>query len=207
MKQWVCGLALALALAGLTGCAGATGPEESQLEAIREQYRALEEFSAEATVATDCEGRIYEYQAAFSGTLTSGAMTVTAPEELAGCSITWDENGLVLDWEQVELDTGTLNQDGLTPVDAMAAILTCCTEGLLVECSQEAEGTELYAELENPKSAGCTAQCWFDSESGALKRADLTSGGKTLVTLAFSTFTMTTKAGDEPGQSGGGESS
>lgn len=202
MKRPLRALAPCLALLLLTGCLGTASPTVQAVEAVREQYRTLDTFAGHAAISANCDGRIYEYEADFSGTLTTGSMTVTAPDTLAGCSITWDEDGVVLDWEQVELDTGTLNDDGLTPVDAMAVVLDCCTDGLLLECSEEAEGTELYAELENPANAACTTQCWFDGETGFLKRADLTSGGETLVSLVFSEFTMTTKA--DTGSSGEG---
>lgn len=185
-------LSLFLALALLTGCAGKGDTATSQVDAVRETYRGMTAYTASALITANCEGRIYEYEADYTGTPDAGTMTVTAPENLAGCSITWDANGLVLDWEEVELDTGTLNADGLTPVDAMAAALSCCQAGLLLECSLEAESTELYAEFENPNNANCTAQCWFDLENHALKRADLTSGGETLVTLQFSSFTLET---------------
>lgn len=192
-KQSLCAAcAAALCLALLTACAP---PGDSTLQAVEElraRYCAMAEFSGHAAVTAVCGERLYEYEADFSGTLETGTMTVTAPENLAGCSVSWDGDGTVLDWEEVTLDTGLLNSDGLTPVDAMSAALHCISTGLLLECCAEADGAELYAELENPDNAGCTAQCWFDAETGNLLRADLTSEGETVVSLRFSEFTMTT---------------
>jgi hypothetical protein len=174
----------------LAGCAQSDATTD-RVEAVREVYRTMSSYTATAQITANCQERIYQYEADIQGTPAGGSLTVTAPENLAGCTIAWDEDGLVLNWEEVELDTGTLNTDGLTPVDAMAAILYCCTDGLLLECCQEAEGGELYAVFENPDNAACTAQCWFATDSYALNRAELTLNGETAVTLQFTTFQLT----------------
>ncbi|MCD7749859.1 MAG: hypothetical protein LUH42_07395, partial [Oscillospiraceae bacterium] len=62
--------------------------------------------------------------------------------------------------------------------------------GLLLECSLESEGAELYAEFENPENPACTALCWFDLTDHSLLRAELTSEGQTLVTLVFDRFLL-----------------
>ncbi len=182
-------LALTLLCALLTGCGGGVSATD-QVDEVRASYSSLTAYTASAAITANCNGRVYSYEADFSGNLNSGVMTVTGPDNIAGCSVSWDENGTVLDWEQVALDTGDLNGDGLSPVDAMPALLTCCTTGLLLECSLEAEGAELYAEFENPENPACTALCWFDLTTHSLLRAELTSEGQTLVALVFDRFLL-----------------
>lgn len=193
MKRFSCiAPVAALCLALLTACALPGDSTLRAVEDVRTRYCALTAFSAHAAVTAVCGERVYEYEADVSGTLETGTLTVTAPENLAGCSVSWDGDGTVLDWEEVTLDTGLLNSDGLTPVDALPAVLHCISTGLLLECCEEADGAELCAELENPDNGGCAAQCWFDAETGNLLRADLTSEGETVVSLRFSEFTMIT---------------
>ncbi|MCD8084927.1 MAG: hypothetical protein LUF28_01105 [Clostridiales bacterium] len=183
-------LTLTLLCALLTGCGGGGASATDQVDAVRASYSSLTAYTASAAITANCSGRVYSYEADFSGDLTSGVMTVTGPDNIAGCSVSWDETGTVLDWEQVTLDTGDLNGDGLSPVDAMPTLLTCTTTGLLLECSLEAEGAELYAEFENPENPACTALCWFDLTTHGLLRAELTSEGQTLVTMVFDSFLL-----------------
>ncbi len=183
-------LALTLACALLTGCGGGEASATDRVDEVRASYSSLTAYTASAAITANCNGRVYSYEADFSGDLTSGVMTVTGPDNIAGCSVSWEENGTVLDWEQVALDTGDLNGDGLSPVDAMPALLNCATTGLLLECSLEAEGAELYAEFENPENPACTALCWFDLSTHSLLRAELTSEGQTLVTMVFDRFLL-----------------
>ncbi|MCD8367478.1 MAG: hypothetical protein LUC48_05565 [Clostridiales bacterium] len=183
-------LTLTLACALLSGCGSRGASATDQVDEVRVSYDCMTAYTASAAITANCSGRVYSYEADFSGDLTSGVMTVTAPDNIAGCSVSWDEGGTVLDWEQVELETGALNGDGLSPVDAMPTILTCCTTGLLLECSLEADGSELYAEFENPENPACTALCWFDLADHGLLRAELTSEGQTLVTLVFDSFRL-----------------
>ncbi|MCD7757015.1 MAG: hypothetical protein LUH45_02400, partial [Clostridiales bacterium] len=128
-------LALTLTCALLTGCGGGGASATDQADEVRASYSSLTAYTASAAITANCNGRVYSYEADFSGDLNSGVMTVTGPDNIAGCSVSWDENGTVLDWEQAALDTGDLNGDGLSPVDAMPALLTCTTTGLLLECS------------------------------------------------------------------------
>ncbi|MCD7917217.1 MAG: hypothetical protein LUF84_01965 [Clostridiales bacterium] len=183
-------LTLTLLCALLTGCGGGGASATDRVDEVRASYSSLTAYTASAAITANCSGRVYSYEADFSGDLTSGMMTVTGPDNIAGCSVSWDASGTVLDWEQVTLDTGDLNGDGLSPVDAMPALLTCCTTGLLLECSLEAEGAELYAEFENPENPACTALCWFDLTTHGLLRAELTSEGQTLVTMVFDRFLL-----------------
>ena len=181
-------------LLGLSACAGAQSA--SGLDAkYRARYAALTEFSGQCTVTADYGSAVYEYAAAISGNLTQGETTVTAPENIAGISFRWTDAAGKLVYDGVTLETGALSPDGLSPADAMPMILNALAAGRQLSTGEQKLDGEnvLFLELANPKAEAEDNHvlCWLSCSDGALRRAEVTSGGMTVVTLIFSEFSYT----------------
>ena len=181
-------------LLGLSACAGAQSA--SGLDAkYRARYAALTEFSGQCTVTADYGSAVYEYAVAISGDLTQGETTVTAPENIAGISFRWTDEDGTLVYDGVTLETGELSPDGLSPADAVPMILNALATGQQLSTGeQKLNGEEvLFLELANPETAAEENHvlCWLSCGDGALRRAEVTGSGRTVVTLIFSDFSYT----------------
>ena len=180
-------------LLGLSACAGG---QSSGLDAkYRARYAALTEFSGRCAVTADYGTSVYEYGVAISGDLTQGETTMTAPENIAGISFRWtDENGILV-YDGVTLETGELSPDGLSPADAVPMILNALASGRQLSTGeQKLDGEDvLFLELANPKAEAEDNHvlCWLTCSDGALRRAEVTGSGRTVVTLVFSDFSYT----------------
>lgn len=174
----------------LSGCGDAAKPEDAVRE-MRTLYQSAESVSGTADITADYGQRVYTYTAAVEGTASAGTLTVQAPENIAGTVLQWAEDETSLTYEETTLETGALSDSGLSPADAVPAVLSACRAGALVECAWEEDGAVLYAELENPEDESVTVSCLFDGESYVLRRAELAEDGATVLTLAFSDFGIT----------------
>ncbi|MCD7838656.1 MAG: hypothetical protein LUG65_07075 [Clostridiales bacterium] len=177
----------------LSGCGDAPKPEDAVRE-MRSLYQSAESVSAVADITADYGQRVYTYTAAVEGNVSAGTLTVQAPENIAGTVIQWAEDDTSLSYEETTLETGALSDSGLSPADAIPAVLASCRAGALVECAWEEDGGVLCAELENPEDESVTVSCWFDAESYALQCAELAENGVTVLTLVFSNFGITLAA-------------
>lgn len=178
----------------LTGCAGQSQSPEHRVQAAQAAYSKLEHFSAQAEVTADYGQRSYGYTVSLEGDGKSGAMTVTDPENIAGTVLTWTDGKTELTYDGAELDTGALSSSGLSPADAMPAVLTACQSGEIIDCCTEMleKRETLYATLETGDKTKCRVACWFRPENYALCRAEVFESGQAVVTLQFDEFSFQT---------------
>lgn len=200
MKKWRRSLLL-LTLTGtllLTGCAGGGSSAKRKLQATQSVYRTMSGCTAQAEITADYGQRVYGYTVDLTVKGGSGVMTVKEPENLAGTVLTWSDGETKLAFDGAELDTGALSDSGLSPADAMPAILTACQGGEIVDCCmEEQEGQEvLHGTLDLDGDQGGQIQCWFRPENYGLLRAELSQDGVTVVTMRFSEFSFTFPEGE-----------
>lgn len=192
VPKTISALTLVLALT-LSACAPGTPSAERQWEELREQYRAMDSLEAEGTLTANYDDRVYTFSVVLSGDEDNGTLTVTAPENIAGSVIQWTDDALTLDVEDVHLETGTLSPDGLSPADALPAILSTVQEGIVLTCGICETETEslVEVELQNPAAERCTVHCGFCAENGALRYAELYEDGRRVITLELDSFIIT----------------
>ena len=184
------------------GGAGTDSSLEQRVLEIRGDYLSMTACGASAEVKADYGQRVYDFAMTFSW-IRDGEMviTVTAPEEVAGITARLEEGETALEYDGVRLETGPLDPSGLSPVDAIPALLTCAREGFIAEC-----GTELLGEAETLRlccrdpdgqpGSGQEIQLWLDPASGALLRGELSVDGFTVIQCTFDGFTMELPAED-----------
>lgn len=186
-------LLLSLCLAGCTGTA-----QENQLALdLRTAFLSMEGCSGAMEVEADYGQRVYQYTVAFSGTQAEGlTLVITAPQEVAGITAHVAEGQTWLTFDGVRLETGPLNQEGLSPLDALPAFLTAMQSGCIAESGSEWLGEREAFRLccrdpaEEP-GQGLETVLWFDKEEKTLLQGELRSAGSTVVRCVFSSFILT----------------
>jgi hypothetical protein len=174
----------------LTGCKGGSSPE-ARLQELRSPFGADSVLTAKAEITADYGERVYEYTVTIEGTQKAGKLTVEKPENIAGTVLGWSDGSTTLTSEDVTLETGPLTESGLSPADAVPLLLSACAEGTLIEYQSPGDDGLLYAQLEVPEQPTQTVSCWFEEQSGAVKRCTLAEQGVTVLTLDFSNFKLT----------------
>jgi len=187
-------LMMTLLLLLLSGCGG--GNETvSQDARLRQNYAGLTSFTGVARVTADYGDKVYQYDISVSGDLSSGTLEVLSPETIAGTGFSWSDGGGVMTYEEVSLETGTLSPDGLSPADAMPLVLNTLATGKQLAAGEETIDGEktLFLELANAsyQEETSTVCVWLAQESGALRRAEITWEGNTVITYSFTEFSYT----------------
>ncbi|MCI5498279.1 MAG: hypothetical protein MR419_01910 [Clostridiales bacterium] len=188
---------LLLLAAALCGCTGADDENQLALQ-LRSDFLAMDGCNGAMEVTADYGQRVYTYTVEFSGTKKDGiTLVITEPEEVAGITARIASGKTYLEFDGVQLETGPLNEDGLSPLDALPAFLTAIKTGYMAET-----GSELLGEAEtlriccrDPKQGvgqGLETVLWFDKAQKTLLRGELRSDGATLVRCEFSAFILTT---------------
>lgn len=180
----------------LSGCGGAgSGAEETALE-IRSACLSAAACTGSAEITADYGQRVYRYQMDFQAGQEETVLTLTGPDTVAGVVARLPNEGeSLLEYDGAVLETGPLNEDGLTPVSAIPAVLNAAREGYLETCTlEEREGREelrmLIRDPEQPLGQGLESSLWFDTQTQSLLRAELCQDGFCVIQCQFSQFTM-----------------
>ena len=102
-----------------------------------------------------------------------------------------------LEFDGVSLETGPLDDTGLSPLSAAPALLRCAREGFIAESALETVGESecLKVVCRDPEvqpGTGTEVSLWFDAGTHALKQGEILSDGARIVACIFTQFSMTT---------------
>ena len=191
-KGMICVLMISLLL---SACAAAEGETADDLALkLRGEYLAAERCSGTACVTADYGQRVYQYELEFQSNEEETLLTLTAPETVAGLTarLSWKE-GSVLEYDGAVIETGPLNQDGLTPVSSIPSMLRTVREGYLDACvlEESEEGTTLRLTPRDPEQdpgKGTETVLWFDPNMFQLLRGEIWQDGFCVIQCEFSTF-------------------
>lgn len=148
-------------------------------------------------VTADYGQRVYEYTVSFSSTQKDGmTLVITAPEEVAGITATVENGQTFLKFDGVQLETGPLNADGLSPLDALPAFIACHAIWLYRgdrkrDVGRDRDPPPLLPRARKPAGEGLETVLWFDKAQKTLLRGELRSDGTTVVRCEFSAFIVT----------------
>lgn len=186
-RRWMCLPMIALALL-LGGCGPVEGSAEEQLALeIRGEYLELAGFSASLELTADYGQRVYQYAMDVSWEREGETvLTLTAPETVAGVTARLRDGETALEYDGMRVETGPLDQSGLSPVDAVPALLGYIREGYIAACGmEELDGKKVLRLIcrDPEKTAGEGLECslWFDPGTHALLRGELSQDGFTVI--------------------------
>lgn len=199
VRRWKCAPMIALLLL-LTACGGGSSgngneAEELALE-IRTEYLEMAACTASIEVTADYGQRVYEYGIDLSYEREGETvLAVTAPENIAGVTARLQGDQTALEYDGMRIETGLLTTDGLSPIDAVPALMTAAREGFLAECVLEdlEDVKALHLSCRDPEATpgeGVETQLWFDAASHALLRGEISQDGFTVVRCVFSDFVI-----------------
>lgn len=198
MRKGLYALTMTLVLS-LTACGGPGGGNEAEktLAEVRGRYLEMTSCSGHGDLTADYGQRVYTYGVDFIWRREGETLlTLTAPEVIAGTTAHIEAGETALEYDGVMLETGPLNSEGLAPVDAVPALLRYAREGFAAECALEGEEGEekrLHVICRDPETQpgeGIEAELWFDPESGALLRGEVSEGGFAVIQCDISGFTL-----------------
>jgi len=180
----------------LTACGGGEGNKAEELAlTVRGTYLAAQGCSGGAVVTADYGQRIYRYRLDFQADEEQTVMTLTEPETVAGISARLSaREGSKLEYEGIMLETGPLDDSGLSPVSAVPALLETVREGYLDTCVLEAgkDGSQtlrlLSRDPEQALGSGIETTLWVSPDSLKLLRGEICRDGVCVIQCEFSDF-------------------
>ena len=189
-KCLICVLMTTLLLAGC-GAGGVSEAEQLALT-IRGEYLAMDGCAARAAVTADYGQRVYRYEMAVAVSGEETLLTLSAPETVAGLTARMSGGENLLEFDGISVETGPLDENGLTPVSAVPALLEAARSGYITACALEEDGAVLRVDCGDPAGSpgtGAETALWFDAATHALTRGEISTDGFRVILCEFSEFT------------------
>lgn len=191
-KRLLCVPMITLLLLTACGSGGGNQTEELALT-IRGEYLDMTTCSATADITADYGQRVYQYTMEVSVEGEETALTLSAPDTVAGITARVKGEDTQLEFDGLLVETGPLNEDGLTPVSAIPALLETARSGYITTCSLEEESGLLRIDCGEPEGTpgtGTETSLWFDPSTHALVRGEIYVDGFRTILCECSDFTM-----------------
>ena len=192
---WTLTITLCLALTACGPAEKGAQAEQLALE-IRGEYLAMTACNTQVEVTADYGSRVFSYSLDVDYHREGETvLTVTAPEEIAGVTARMWEDSSVLEYDGVQVETGAVTEDGLSPMAAVPLMLEQAGAGFIAQCGLETleNGEVLRVVCRDPEGQpgeGVECTLWFQPETHALVRGELSQDGYTVLTCTFTQFQM-----------------
>lgn len=176
----------------LAGCSPAKVSQAEELAlGLRGEYLEMTACSAHLAVTADYGQRVYDYEmdAALEGEELK--LTLTAPETVAGMTAHLSQGEGQLEYDGVWVETGTLDEDGLTPLGAFPAMLEAIRGGYITACCLEEEETLLRLDCGDPTASpgkGREVTLWLDASTRNLVRGEIRVDGYRVIVCECTNF-------------------
>lgn len=177
----------------LSACGSQGGSEGEELAlTIRGEYLAMDRCDCQAQLTADYGQRVYDFtvSAAVEGEETT--VTILQPEEAAGITARITEEGGALEYEGMSMETGPLDEEGLSPAQALPVLLEAARSDYMAECTLEEDGSLLRVRCADPTKnpgTGREVTLWFDAESHDLVRGEISADGMRVVRCEITQLT------------------
>lgn len=185
MKKLLCVVTVCALLTLLCACG----------ESVKQGYESFCGGLAEKRVGFTAEVRAEYEDRRFDCTLSCAeedggcVVTVLKPESVAGVRVHVGENRSTVEFDGASLDTGALDKFGLTPLTGMEAILSALRAGHADTFWSEDEAPVVQLDPTDE----LTVTLWFDGGFTAPIRAELASGGRTVLFCELRDFSVTSR--------------
>lgn len=168
----------------LSGCG--TGSAKSDFEELSAQLENGSTISFTADVRAEYEHKTARFTLSYQEDENGGLITVIAPELIAGVSARIEPGSTKLEYDSVVLDTGSLDNFGLSPLSSMPLLLRSIRTGH--PTSYRTEGDFTVIELEPDDGLRCTV--WFEDGMTPV-RAELARDGQVILYLEIKDWNLT----------------
>lgn len=188
MRQVIClALTAALCLFMFCGCGASSKSSDNKAQKIQEEFSSIENFDIGVNITADYGERIFEYKMKYSGNSDCGSIEVLQPESISGLviEVLSSAGTTKLKYDGAELDTGELADTGLTPVDALPAMLSQWKRGYISDAAAEKlDGTDCIL-ITYRISDTVLLKTWFDNATHLPIKSEISSDGYTVIYCDF----------------------
>lgn len=169
----------------LSACSHSGMSADKMAKEIRSEILDAGNIRMTLNITADYGDNVYDFKLHFEGGTDGGTLTVLEPETIAGLTAVFTADGLTFQYDGASLDTGELNESGLSPIGSLPAMLTQWCEGYISQSTYETMDGLSCTAVSFSVSDDTQLRTWFDCETYLPVRSELTSSGSVVIFCEF----------------------
>lgn len=163
---------------------GRTDPNAAAGE-ISRYLAESEKIVVTSSVTADYGDRVFDFKLTCTKSPEKTELEIKAPESLAGMKAVCTDGGYALSFDGVQVTTGALTRDGLSPAEALPALLEQWQTGYVSGAVSETyNGTDTVA-LDTHITDTVTQRTWFDTSTLLPLHSEISQDGKAVIFCDF----------------------
>lgn len=167
----------------LTSC-GQKDPKGAAKE-ISADIEASQRISLTAQVTADYGDRIYDFKLTCAKTPEETCIEIKEPDNLAGMRAVCSGGGYDLSFDGVQITTGVLTRNGVSPAEALPALIAQWQTGYITGAVYEKYGDADALALDTHITDTVTQRTWFDTATLLPLHSEISQDGKTVIFCDF----------------------
>ena len=184
-------LLLIFSLLFLSACKKDGLSPEEKAEELKALYASSSQISFTADITADYGTYVALFSLTYEGSESIGTAVITAPESIAGLTVTYASGGTEASYDGAELYMGELSSDGLSPVDSIPAMLAAWKNGFVSQCVYESLDSCDTIAISTSITEESTMTTWFSLETSFPVRTEIANGEKVVITASFQEVLLT----------------
>jgi len=169
----------------LASCTRGGQSPRDLVEEIRADILESSRLIINAQITADYGDRVYEFGVRYTGGADLSEIVILSPELIAGITAEVTPGGAALIFDGARLDTGPLTGGGLTPVEALPALISGWRSGVIASVGFERFGETDTVVFETAADDFVTQRTWFDRRTLLPLRSEIVSNGVLVITAVF----------------------
>lgn len=183
MRRLIVSVVTALFILSAASC-GHPDPTASA-EAISRYLAEADKIIVTSSIAADYGDRVFDFRLTCTKSPEKTELEIKAPENLAGMKAVCAEDGYTLSFDGMQITTGVLTRNGLSPAEALPVLLEQWQTGYVTGAVQEAyNGLEALA-LDTSLTDTVTQRTWFDTSTLLPIHSEICQDGKAVIFCDF----------------------
>lgn len=179
--------ALTMTLLLLPGCGRAEKDPLGLALELRSRQTLQPKLSTHVQLTADYGRRVYDFELDVTAEESRLLMTLTAPETLAGITARLEEERGFLEYDGLQVETGPLDGEELSPMTAVPALLEAARRGYITGALLQEDGLLRVniGSREESIGSGREYTLWLDPHSGELLRGEISLDGVRCILCTF----------------------
>ena len=167
----------------LTACGKASVQDVA--DRISGELQGSQKIVMTAKISANYGDKVYNFKISCSKTPEETRIDIKEPKTLAGISAVCVEVGYELSFDGVQVTTGVLTRNGLSPAEALPALISQWQDGYITGAVFEKYGGVSAAALDTCFTDDIMQRTWFDTENLLPIHSDISQNGTVVISCDF----------------------
>ena len=179
-------------ICSLFGCSFFKKEPAPRVDKICEYYRSANAMTMQVVLSADFQDQISEYKVKYiHDKQKNDSIEIIEPEEVSDVKISVQQGKTEVVFDGARLETGNLNDRGLTPLNTIPRLIHQWSNGIVTEsCLENRDGLDVILVVHEDERENLEYRTWFNASDYTPVYSEIYSEGKAAIYCEYEMFSI-----------------